>query len=330
MSLRRISVAFLCLPAALAWAGFEKVEDFDMLSLGDVSGQSGWSATSGTAAVAVDPDDEGNQVLAVTTNSGIVRKPLTVLNGEAHMMFFRMRFGEQQRYSIGMSPMTYPSEFSDFGPEIGIANNSTDLRVWDDSHEPANYVEVASMARHVWYNVWVMIDNEADNCQVWANDTRAGDASSADQLDSYGDSLFGFRSSGSSNLIRFYIKTGGGSGVPNGPVYIDDIYLDDVSGDLNLYNPLWNPPGDANRDGFVDDDDLSLLLSSWAQDAGWGGGDFNGDNTVNDDDLSLLLANWSREGSQSGTVGDSAPIPEPATVALLTLASAALLRRRRR
>ena len=86
--------------------------------------------------------------------------------------------------------------------------------------------------------------------------------------------------------------------------------------------------GDANGDGVVDDDDLSLLLAHWNQDVtgeddgGWGFGEFNGLAPVQDDDLSLLLANWS---------GPVTEIPEPASalVMLLGFAGAALRRGRK-
>ena len=52
-------------------------------------------------------------------------------------------------------------------------------------------------------------------------------------------------------------------------------------------------PGDADGDGVVDDDDLSLLLANWGSEiADCTQGEFSGVPPVNDDDLSLLLANW--------------------------------------
>lgn len=81
--------------------------------------------------------------------------------------------------------------------------------------------------------------------------------------------------------------------------------------------------GDADCDAFVDDDDLSLLLSNWkGGDVGWEKGDFNFSTDVDDDDLSLLLSNWTGSGGGS--------IPEPATLCLLTLGGLGMLRRRRR
>ena len=79
--------------------------------------------------------------------------------------------------------------------------------------------------------------------------------------------------------------------------------------------------GDADRDGQIDDDDLSLLLSNWNQPAGWTAGNFSGDGTVDDDDLSLLLSNW--------TGGPAPAVPGPATLALLALGVVGMLRRRR-
>ena len=91
----------------------------------------------------------------------------------------------------------------------------------------------------------------------------------------------------------------------------------------NFRNAIIQKMGDADGDTFVDDDDLSLLLSNWkGGDVGWGKGDFNGSHDVDDDDLSLLLSNWT--GSGGGT------IPEPATIGLLILGGLGLISRKRR
>ena len=88
------------------------------------------------------------------------------------------------------------------------------------------------------------------------------------------------------------------------------------------YSPATGPGlGDADEDGDVEDDDLSLLLATWDQNAGWGGGNFNGDDIVDDDDLSLLLANWT--GVLAGAV------PEPLTIAVLAVGVLVLARRRK-
>ena len=80
--------------------------------------------------------------------------------------------------------------------------------------------------------------------------------------------------------------------------------------------------GDANWDGSVDDDDLSLVLANWTGAGGSGGtwetGDFDNSGSVADEDLSLLLANW------TGTI---TTVPEP-VAGLLLLIGLLFVRRR--
>lgn len=82
--------------------------------------------------------------------------------------------------------------------------------------------------------------------------------------------------------------------------------------------------GDADLDLDVDDDDFDLLKGNYDASAGWAGGDFTGDGTASLGDLGMLSANYGQVAA-GGT-----PIPEPATLAVLTLGGLACLRRRRR
>ena len=56
--------------------------------------------------------------------------------------------------------------------------------------------------------------------------------------------------------------------------------------------------GDADGDGRVDDNDLSLLIAHWGQEVGWGGGDFSADHFVNDLPVPRRLLGYQREGVQ--------------------------------
>ena len=113
------------------------------------------------------------------------------------------------------------------------------------------------------------------------------------------------------------------------PLYINwDIEaVAEVGVDL-VYMLAPGVPGDANGDGLVDDDDLSLQLANWGRDVtsqggrGWGFGEFDGLAPVGDNDLSLLLANWIH-------VRRAVWIPEPVAAGAIVLGAVAALRRRR-
>jgi len=115
---------------------------------------------------------------------------------------------------------------------------------------------------------------------------------------------------------------------PSGVIY-DYAFATDVVrasvATIALSAELAPAPGDANFDGFVDDDDLSVLLSNWGRTVDWSWGDFNADHTVDDDDLGALLSNWAPASEAA-----AAAIPEPATLALLAAAAPLLAARRRR
>ena len=80
-------------------------------------------------------------------------------------------------------------------------------------------------------------------------------------------------------------------------------------------------PGDANLDGNVDINDLTIVLTNYNQaGAAWSQGDFNGDGNVDINDLTIVLANY---GSTAGS-GIKA-VPEPSCLVLLASVLAGLL-----
>jgi hypothetical protein len=78
------------------------------------------------------------------------------------------------------------------------------------------------------------------------------------------------------------------------------------------------PPGDANRDGTVNFDDLLILAKNYnGAGRSWSQGDFNGDGVVNFDDLLVLAKNYNRTVSVAG----ASPLDAPALAASMGLAT---------
>jgi hypothetical protein len=87
--------------------------------------------------------------------------------------------------------------------------------------------------------------------------------------------------------------------------------------------------GDANGDHAVNGGDLALIGSHWmASGMGWGDCDFNGDGTVDGGDLALMESSWWWSASPDPPA-PGVPLPEPATLLLLSAGAADLVRRRR-
>jgi hypothetical protein len=81
-------------------------------------------------------------------------------------------------------------------------------------------------------------------------------------------------------------------------------------------------PGDANGDGKVDINDLTIVLASYGKTGqGWANGDFIGDGTVDINDLTIVLASYNQ--SYVGAPGGPATVPEPSALLLLSAAVAA-------
>lgn len=234
-----VALAVLALSAApRAFGGFIRVEDFESLASGPIDGQGDWRAGGGTAVVEADPDDPANQVLAVTTDSARVYRGLGIPEGGRRMVFLRFRVAEKQTFGLGPSPFSGPTEFSDFGPEVGMSNADFDLRAWNGDEQ---YDELLALAPGVWHNLWMFVDTGAGTFALWLNADAGAPADPVlDRLrvDGVGADLFGFRSGVGRAMRTFFIKTGGGnSSVNSGPLRIDDLYLETVDGALNLANP---------------------------------------------------------------------------------------------
>ncbi len=83
-------------------------------------------------------------------------------------------------------------------------------------------------------------------------------------------------------------------------------------------------PGDANGDGRVDINDLTIVLSNYGKTGtNWASGEFTGDGTVDINDLTIVLANYNQ--SYSASAGGLAAVPEPSALVLISVALAGML-----
>ncbi len=94
---------------------------------------------------------------------------------------------------------------------------------------------------------------------------------------------------------------------------------------LTITELLVQLPGDADGDGLVSADDFASVQGNFG-DTGLGGilGDANGDGVVSADDYGSVQLNFGNTLGMSGV-----PVPEPATLLLLSAAGVMMLRRRR-
>jgi formylglycine-generating enzyme required for sulfatase activity len=83
-------------------------------------------------------------------------------------------------------------------------------------------------------------------------------------------------------------------------------------------------PGDANLDGKVDINDLTIVLANYGQTGmTWAQGEFTGDGTVDINDLTIVLANYDQ--TLGASAAGLAAVPEPGPMALLAAGLAGLV-----
>jgi len=119
-------------------------------------------------------------------------------------------------------------------------------------------------------------------------------------------------------------------------IWIDRALSDDDVASLWAAATRSGPLSDLNGNGFVDFEDLTILLANWNKDVAADGGNLVEPQTtvVNFADLTVLLADWTGPGPAASPEAalDAQAVPEPSTLmlAMFGLLGLAGLRRRRR
>jgi hypothetical protein len=108
------------------------------------------------------------------------------------------------------------------------------------------------------------------------------------------------------------------SGMPRSPS--DDVTA--VFANLVVSTASPHNPGDANGDGRVDINDLTIVLTNFGQTGmTWSQGDFIGDGTVDINDLTIVLTDFGKTYSAAGVKA----VPEPSTLLCFAAGMAGLL-----
>jgi len=248
-----VALAAATAVAPAGHAAFTSIDDFEALTPGTLNGQGDWLATTadpgdGLAVVATDPADGTNQVLrtdggavAISNNSA----SLLLADGTTGTLFMRIRFGNtdpQLRTGVGMTELTDTWE--------GVGNAFDDFRARIQMHEDdgngrlqttfgaagTDQTLTTAVDQNTWYNLWFVIDNNADTTTLYLQSDDDADFASQTLLNG-GDSPYAFDNGPVADALRSLIIVAGGGN--DSETFYDDIFFD-ASGE-NLVNPIPEP-----------------------------------------------------------------------------------------
>jgi hypothetical protein len=212
---------------------FQRLDDFESLTVGSLDSQNGWTTSSSSVAVAADPVDPTNQVLRLTSTNQVVYKPLLISNANtASTLFFRMRRDGQTNFSAGTSDIATPTtNFADYETQLNLQDGTGTSTPVDQLNvrDGGTFRALDTWLDNTWYDVWMVVNNASNTYQVFM---QGGNLAEQTQLDAGALTTFGFRNGAAANpLVQFLLRTGNNH---IGASYVDDIYLDTTGVNLDL------------------------------------------------------------------------------------------------
>jgi hypothetical protein len=212
-------------------AQFVLIDNFQKQSVGELSGQNGWTAIGDNAAlvkVVADPTSAANRVLQYSAKAeGVAAyKSISIPNANTvSTLFFRMRRTPGEvNMNWGATDVAGPKEFADYEAQVNMQVVDTlNLRVRDRNA----FVEVTPFAADTWYKTWVVINNSADTYEVFV---QGGALGTATQMAAGGKTVFTFRNGQAANdLVNVFFRT---NPPHTADFLIDDIYVDTAARNL--------------------------------------------------------------------------------------------------
>ncbi len=295
------------------YTGGEYANDFDSYTDGNLLGQDGWHLGEGLASSAQVVAEGSGKAISVSgtsanNNRTAIYQDLDAIieSGTAHLTFDgkwdnATTAPNQIQIAVGDSTIVtnnwgwVPATFGLIGDQFYVSDGN-------GGGGGSNVLSGVSAVADTWYsfdatmemtgaerNTWSLVVTERDTGSIVWDTVSAGLS-----LDFRGDYA---------NITRLGIF----ANTTDGSMLLDNIGVE-VESDLTPPRP-----GDANRDGIVDDDDAVIVANNWLTGPGneWGQGDFNGDGYVDDFDATIMATNWQTDAATNATV------PEPCTLALL-------------
>ncbi|MFK7804813.1 MAG: Ig-like domain-containing protein [Anaerolineae bacterium] len=235
--------------------GWQKVDDFNNLSNGDIDNKNGWQATDGVI-VTTDPSNSSDKVLYIPGSNDYAYKafPTEITSTNWGTLFFRMRRTGNVDAFGGASDLSSPSEFSDYEIQIGAqGSHPEEFRIRDGDNFISPSYQSPKFEEDTWYCVWLIANHSFDS---FSTNIKGGemreDSESTFRVEYNSD----FRNGGHDPIRSFFAKSGTGGGA----MYIDDIYVD-ASG-LNTKHPNGDCPAISQPDpveGWQEVDDFEGL-----------------------------------------------------------------------
>ena len=241
-------------------------------------------------------------------------------------------------YDLSATDSLYPLLAYEFdignGNCAGIPSVDSPFQVWDTSGDQTVTKTDAAGILSKSDDTYQADTHVMTNLSVDVRDQEANDASFANGPDyqmGVGSLDFVTANLGSNNGYGYTMDIAN-VGIVRGTDVTAQLQLGGTSGAAQTINLAFPPSplsGDANGDGKVDINDLTIVLAHYGETGDvWSQGDFNGDGAVDINDLTIVLANY------GNTLGAPSPaaVPEPSALLLAAaglLGAMAFARRRR-